>query len=246
MPYLRIFDPGEGSREVSLAKVRIVIGRQQDADVCLDHKTVSRIHAVVRREGEGHVVEDANSRAGTVLNGTRVSRSPLVHGDTIQIALFVIEYRTDDEASETALQVEGDSAIDRAMRKNFRVMPGSMSLRYRSLSCKPTDLFETGDTLNIGGGGVLVFTERPLDSASVLELEISWPNGKARSFLGEVIAVLRNQRVPAMCIKLHAIDSERFSEALKWSQRGSWTNALKPKPKTKDDGDAGDVTGFYR
>ncbi len=248
MPYLRIFDPLNGSREEVLRKNRTTIGRQDDMDILLEDKTVSRIHAIINRIGEEHAIEDANSRAGTILNGTRISRAPLMHGDTIQIVQFVLEYRTDDDARETTLHVEGDSAIDRVMRRNFRTMPAGMDLRYRSLSCKPEDLFETGDTLQIGGGGILVFTSKPLDSASVLEVEIRWPTGKSRTFLGEVIAVLRNQKVPGMCIKLHAIDKERYHDVLLWCKRGSWMQTLKPLAGKGGGGgkDKGDITGFYR
>lgn len=62
------------------------IGRRSDAACRLDDPTVSRQHAVLRREAGGWVLEDAGSRAGTLLNGVPLrAASPLAPGDEIGI-----------------------------------------------------------------------------------------------------------------------------------------------------------------
>ncbi|MCX7934801.1 MAG: FHA domain-containing protein, partial [Planctomycetota bacterium] len=97
MPYLRIYHPEEGkSTEEDLRKTRIVIGRQKGVDILLDHPTVSRLHALMLKKGDGYVIDDYQSLAGTIVNNQRISSVELKHGDTIQIGLFVLEYRTDD------------------------------------------------------------------------------------------------------------------------------------------------------
>lgn len=222
MAYLRIFDPDTGVRETPLRQERIMIGRQPGVEILLQQGNVSRIHAVIYASGSGHALEDANSMAGTTMNERKVTRSPLRHGDTFQICSYVLEYRTDDDANETRLNVEGDNAVDQAMRHNFRVLPSQMSLRYRQISSKPTDLFETGDTLNIGGGGVFVPAAQPLDGATVLELEITWPGGKTMTLLGEVMATLKSRKNPGMCVKLHNLEGERYRHVMLTAKRGSW------------------------
>jgi len=71
---------------VAADRAPATIGRRSDAACRLDDPTVSREHAVLRREGGGWVLEDAGSRAGTLLNGAPLRMaSPLAPGDEIGI-----------------------------------------------------------------------------------------------------------------------------------------------------------------
>jgi pSer/pThr/pTyr-binding forkhead associated (FHA) protein len=221
MPYLRIFDVEKGSCEFELKAARVVIGRHVDADIVLNNVTVSRIHALLRKDTEGYVIEDANARAGTYVNHERVNKRLLKHGDTIQISVFVMEYRTDDLERLKELTGE-DSAINRSLKMNFKKVPAALNIRYRLLSVKPRDIFFQGDTLEIGGGGMLVPVWEPLEEGACLELELGCQGGKPRSFMGEVIAVVTDHNKPAMCIKLHKMKTERYDEMMRWARRGSW------------------------
>lgn len=73
------------------------IGRWKDNDIALDDRWVSRYHAQVRREGEQYLVEDLDSKNGTLVNGRRIAGpTPLADGDEIQvtplIALTFVDY----------------------------------------------------------------------------------------------------------------------------------------------------------
>jgi pSer/pThr/pTyr-binding forkhead associated (FHA) protein len=46
---------------------------------------VSRRHALLRRDGAGHRIEDLGSTNGVYVNGLRVRRAELVAGDRLQI-----------------------------------------------------------------------------------------------------------------------------------------------------------------
>jgi predicted component of type VI protein secretion system len=66
----------------------LLIGRAANADLRLDHPSVSREHAVVRGDGSSWTVADAGSRNGTQLNGTRIPMyvdCPLRDGDQVQV-----------------------------------------------------------------------------------------------------------------------------------------------------------------
>jgi predicted component of type VI protein secretion system len=69
------------------------IGRSNDADVRIDDRYASSIHArLFTREGR-HVVEDMNSTNGTQLNGAALNgEADLVDGDTIQIGDTVFRF----------------------------------------------------------------------------------------------------------------------------------------------------------
>jgi pSer/pThr/pTyr-binding forkhead associated (FHA) protein len=66
----------------------VTIGRTPDCDVFLDDVTVSRRHAVVAHADHGFSIEDLGSLNGTFVNRRRVDRSPLEHGDEIQIGKY--------------------------------------------------------------------------------------------------------------------------------------------------------------
>jgi hypothetical protein len=69
------------------------IGRSKDADVAIDDRYASGIHArLFSREGR-HWVEDMNSTNGTTLNGAALAgEAELVDGDTIQIGDTVFRF----------------------------------------------------------------------------------------------------------------------------------------------------------
>jgi hypothetical protein len=69
------------------------IGRSKDADVQIDDRYASSIHArLFSREGR-HFVEDMNSTNGTQLNGAALNgEAELVDGDTIQIGDTVFRF----------------------------------------------------------------------------------------------------------------------------------------------------------
>jgi hypothetical protein len=62
------------------------IGRSKEADVQIDDRYASSIHARVFERGGRHYVEDMSSTNGTLLNdATLVGEAELIDGDTVQI-----------------------------------------------------------------------------------------------------------------------------------------------------------------
>jgi len=81
--------PNAGSR-FSLERDATTVGRHPDSDIFLDDITVSRRHAVIRRDREGYEVSDAGSLNGTYVNHERVETAPLRHLDEVQVGRFVL------------------------------------------------------------------------------------------------------------------------------------------------------------
>ena len=50
---------------------RVTIGRGSESDWCLDHPSVSRLHAEVRRDGNAWLLHDNDSKNGCFVEGTR-------------------------------------------------------------------------------------------------------------------------------------------------------------------------------
>jgi pSer/pThr/pTyr-binding forkhead associated (FHA) protein len=72
------------------------IGRLPDNAVVIDSPAVSGHHACVFREGDHFVVEDLASTNGTFVNGKRVTRHVLQHGDTMRLGKHTILFETAD------------------------------------------------------------------------------------------------------------------------------------------------------
>lgn len=63
----------------------LTIGRSDSADIKIDGDYISRIHSRILRIGMDSVIEDADSRNGTRVNGEIVERHVLKHGDLIRV-----------------------------------------------------------------------------------------------------------------------------------------------------------------
>src|SRR5262249_46070495 len=63
-----------------------LIGRDEDCDVRLEHKSVSKLHCVVVKTDGLLLLRDLGSTNGTRVNGQRVRRAALLPNDTVSIA----------------------------------------------------------------------------------------------------------------------------------------------------------------
>jgi serine phosphatase RsbU (regulator of sigma subunit) len=71
-----------------------VLGRQADAQVCLESQAVSRHHARIVFEKGAYYVEDLHSSNGTFVNGRRIrERVPLTPDDTLQLGPYSFALR---------------------------------------------------------------------------------------------------------------------------------------------------------
>jgi len=82
-------------RKYEVAKQRTVIGRSRDCDIQIEDPSASRRHAEVRQEGTAYWIVDLDSTNGLEVNGLRVRRAKLDHGDTITIGSTEIAFRRD-------------------------------------------------------------------------------------------------------------------------------------------------------
>jgi hypothetical protein len=79
---------GRAGETFPLENERVTIGRSPDCDIFLDDVTVSRKHAVFRREGGRYHVSDVGSLNGTYVNRERIDEVALQTGDEVQIGKF--------------------------------------------------------------------------------------------------------------------------------------------------------------
>jgi hypothetical protein len=80
-------------QELLLSGGTVTIGRQPDNVFRIDNPAVSGHHAKVYAEGDHYVIEDIESFNGMYVNGQRVSKAVLRHGDNATIGKHTIEFR---------------------------------------------------------------------------------------------------------------------------------------------------------
>jgi hypothetical protein len=124
------------------------IGRVADNTISIDNAAVSSHHACIFRDGGDLIVEDLQSTNGTFVNGRRVSRHVLQHGDVVQVGRHTLEL---DEAAdvepETAEPAEiplGDEGatiyVDRRQLLAKLMLPGATGRKYDALMARLRDV----------------------------------------------------------------------------------------------------------
>ena len=87
-----------------LDKDRVGIGRQSHNQVVVDDAAVNGEHAAIFQVGNDHVLEDLHSTSGTFVNGVRVLRHILQHGDVIEFGALYLRYLNPRATSEIDLE----------------------------------------------------------------------------------------------------------------------------------------------
>jgi ABC-type multidrug transport system ATPase subunit len=88
----------------------VYIGRGSEADIILDHPTISRLHAMIEKKGEhGYIIKDLGSTNGTFLNGSRISgTTSFTEQDIIFIGRFKLTLNgsAKDLSNEIAIRAD--------------------------------------------------------------------------------------------------------------------------------------------
>jgi FHA domain len=83
---LKVYRGDELVRTERFTRDIIKIGRLSSAHLCLEDDRISRIHSVIEVGQDGHIsIIDMGSAEGTFVNGKRISKGTLRHGDEIKL-----------------------------------------------------------------------------------------------------------------------------------------------------------------
>jgi predicted component of type VI protein secretion system len=113
MPKLVLLFEGRVIRETAVTLgAPVTIGRLPDNTIVIDNSAVSSHHVRVAREGPQFFVEDLGSTNGTFVNGEKVSKKPLRHGDTILVGKHKLFFDRMGEAEFDGPELSGGDLAD--------------------------------------------------------------------------------------------------------------------------------------
>lgn len=107
---LSVMENGQPVRVEELASdvVPIKVGRLSSSHLRFDDASVSRIHAVIEAAADGSFnLIDLGSASGTFVNGEKITKASIVHGDVLQFGNIVVNFDIVEHlAQETAPAME--------------------------------------------------------------------------------------------------------------------------------------------
>jgi predicted component of type VI protein secretion system len=88
IPMLLVMEGRRPGQRIFVEHANFVIGRDEECDLVIADRQVSRRHARIRLEDSQYLLEDLGSKNGTFVNGQELARPQVLQdGDEIQIAL---------------------------------------------------------------------------------------------------------------------------------------------------------------
>jgi hypothetical protein len=86
------FDFQGSSGSIEMNSPEFSFGRGDEVNYTVNHKTVSRNHFIVSYDNGSYTVQDLNSSNGTLLNGQKISKSKINHGDVIGAGEIILTF----------------------------------------------------------------------------------------------------------------------------------------------------------
>lgn len=112
MAKLILTHEGAVVKEYNLDKERTTVGRKPSNDIQLDDATVSGQHAVFLNL-QNIYIEDLNSTNGTLLNGKKVNKRQLEHGDVVRIGHHEMKFVNESvQDFEQTVIIQAESVKD--------------------------------------------------------------------------------------------------------------------------------------
>lgn len=74
----------------------VIIGRDDDCDIRINSRAVSREHCCIEQQGENIFLRDLGSTGGTIVDGARIDRIPLRHGLAAQVGPAILKFFNGD------------------------------------------------------------------------------------------------------------------------------------------------------
>lgn len=177
---------GVVEQEIALTKERMTIGRRSHNDIVLSHPAVSGEHAVITTILDDSFLEDLRSTNGTFVNGARIGKHFLQHGDVIKLAKYQIEYLADGARPPSAAPSDATVPLPQAV-----AAPGRVEVMNGANAGKQLALTKPLTTLGRPVVQVVVIS-RGVDAYSIAQVEGDAPTLVNGAVLGKQPVRLKN------------------------------------------------------
>jgi len=104
--------PLEKGAAIDIVKDMTIIGRKEECDLRIDHKSISKIHCVIVKTDGLLLLRDLGSTNGTRVNGQRVRRAALLPNDQVAFANFKFRVAFGPDESFAAPAAEHTQQLD--------------------------------------------------------------------------------------------------------------------------------------
>jgi pSer/pThr/pTyr-binding forkhead associated (FHA) protein len=137
--------PLEGGTPVTITRDLTLVGRKEECDLRLEHKSVSKMHCVIVKTDGLLLLRDLGSTNGTRVNGQRIRRAALLPNDQLCIANYKFRvFLGPDEVSEVmgherTMQLDADEVAD-LMRHAQKKPPEESDPEIEVAPIKPNQL----------------------------------------------------------------------------------------------------------
>lgn len=101
--------------EFPLDQPSIVVGRIKENDIVLEHRSVSKHHAKIRKEGQSYFIYDLQSQNGVIVNSDKYDQVQLRKGDLIDLGHVRLRFVAPGEDFVFARDVAETSSSSRKM-----------------------------------------------------------------------------------------------------------------------------------
>jgi len=119
-PRIVLTHNGNTLRELTLDRSRLLIGRSEHNDLCINSKFISRHHALFVRHGAATFLMDLNSTNGTYVNSRRISNQVVIDEDIISVGNHGIKFF--DPGARDRSAVEGAGFTDTVILQSLEDM----------------------------------------------------------------------------------------------------------------------------
>ncbi len=153
--------------EFIIDKDSISIGRKLNNDIQLSELTVSGHHSTIFNADNQTYVKDNASTNGTLLNGVRITKSILEHGDIIQIGNYQFAYHAAQDVYEPTMFIKAEfeeskseiSVIDPIETTNMPV--AGVRVLTGPLKSKVLELRKPFNTIGFDGEKFAIIARNP-------------------------------------------------------------------------------------
>lgn len=147
-------------REFLLERDALTIGRKAQSDIQIDDITISSKHAVIRVDKNAYMdnikdvyVEDLGSTNGTLVNGQRIKKHMLRHGDVILLGRHEFKFLDEDAPDfDKTMMVN----IDAEKVKTRSLLPAAVKVLTGSKAGHTLDIVKSYTTMGNGGSTVII------------------------------------------------------------------------------------------